>query len=144
MKPVKTFIIGSRRFFENYPDYVTKDEDELCVMDNFPLPGNVLNLKKDGKDVFFYRDMDKEGFIRDTIDSKVPMRVGKFLIPEFCESIGFTVDDFARLDGLFNQLDSKHLYERLIRDAYIENGGFFLTDGQRDAAYREYRRSRGL
>lgn len=143
MKPIKQFIIGSKYFFDTYSDYITKDIDELCIMDTFsPKETNVLNMKIKGKDVFFYRNMDKNGFIKDTIESNVPMRVGKFLIPEFCEFIGFTVDDLKTFDAIFNKMDDKHKYEKIIYESYLENNDFTLTDEQRLKAYNEYKKRR--
>ena len=135
--------MGSSYFFKDFEDYKQKDADELCIMDRFPFPNtNVLNLKKDGKDVFFFRDMDKDGFINDTISSKVPMRVGKFLVREFAEHLGMTTDDLNRLDPLFQNLDDKHSYERIIYESYLKNGDFFLTDDQLREAYGEYKKKR--
>ena len=143
MKPILTYKIGSSYFFKNYEDYIEKDQDELCIMDRFPFPGtNVLNMKKDGKDVFFYRDMDKGEFIMDALKSGVPMRAGKFLVKEFAEHLGMDTEDLRRLDSLFSSMDDKHTYERLIYEAYVKNGGFWLTDEQRDEAYEEYKRKR--
>lgn len=144
MKPIKQFIIGSTYFFNIYSDYQCKDIDELCIMDSFPLKikTNVLNMKKNNKDVFFYRNMDKDGFINDTLESNVSMRVGKFLIPEFCEFIGFTIDDLKTFNDIFNKIDDKHKYEKLIYDSYVQNGDFVLTDEQRLKAYEEYKKAR--
>ena len=143
MKPILTFKIGSSYFFDKFEDYKVKDCDELCIMDHFSFPGtNVLNMKKDEKDVFFYRDMDKEGFIRDTIESNVPMRVGKFLNPEFSEHLGMKTEDLKRLEPVFRRLDDKHSYEMVIFEAYVSNGNFRLTDEQLADAYAEYKRKR--
>lgn len=143
MKPIVEFKIGSSVFFSDYEDYTAKDNDKLCIMDNFPIKDtNVLNLKQNGDDVFFYKNMSKDEFIKDTIDSKVPMRVGKFLSPEFCKYIGFEISDYAKLNEVFNNLDDRHQYEKIIRDAYIENNSFTLTDEQRLKAYEEYKGKR--
>lgn len=144
MKEKIKFKMGSSYFFSSFEDYIVKDTDILCIMDGYSdaIKSNVLNMKLNGEDVFFYRDLDKSGFIKDTIESKVPMRVGKFLIPEFCKYIGFTIDDYELLKDVFDSLDEKHSYENLIRDAYIENGDFILTDEQRKRAYEEYKEKR--
>lgn len=139
----KTIKIGSRVFFECMTDYVPKDEDFMAIQDVWlPRMRHVLNLRKDGKDIFFWSPLSKEEFIKDTIDSNVPMRVGKFLVPEFCEYISFEISDYDKLKSMFDNLDEKHRYEIIIRDSYIENGGFFLTDEQRLRAYDEYKRER--
>lgn len=142
MKPIKTFTIGSRVFFSGMKDYSPKDIDELNIMDEFNLKGNVLNAQINGKDVFFFRNMDKEGFIQDALESNVPMRVGKFLVPEFAEHLGLTIDDLRRLAPLFDSIDEKHEYERVIYESYLENKGFNLTDSQREKAYKVYKEKR--
>ena len=47
-----------------------------------------------------------------------------------------------RTKYIFENMDSKHTYEKIIADAYIENNDFFLTDEQRDLAYAEYKKTR--
>lgn len=145
MKPIAAYEIGSSYFFKGYEDYHQKDNDELCIMDSFPgfiKNTNVLNMKKDGNDVFFYRDMEKEEFLEETLESGVPMKVGKFLIPEFSEHLGVTIEDLKILESLFDSLDEKHSYEKIIYNAYLENGGFWLTKEQLDIAYSDYKKKR--
>ena len=145
MKPIVTFNIGSTIFFDDIDGFSSKDTDKLCIMDTFNINGtNVLNMRLNGEDVFFYRNMTKEEFIEDTINSKVPMRVGKFLAPEFCKYIGFEISDYERLSDMFKELDEKHKYEIIIRDAYIENGSFTMTNEQKLKAYEEYKREREM
>jgi hypothetical protein len=145
MRVIKEFRIGSGVFFDNYLDYVFHDTDKLCIMDSFPIKKtNVLNLKTGLEDIFFYKNMDKSGFIEDTLKSKQPLRVGKFLVPAFVNHIGLDIKDLFKLSYLFNQLDDNHQYEKIIYDAYIENNGFFLTKKQRDKAYKKYKEERGL
>lgn len=143
MKSILKFNMGSSVFFKDINGYIQKDYDELHIVDElFTDKTNVLNLKKDGKDIFFFRNLDKEGFIKDTLESKVSMRVGKFLIPDFCNYIGFTIEDYERLKPCFEQLDDKHKYEKLIRDAYIANNAFVITEKQLLEAYQEYKKYR--
>lgn len=142
MKPIKQFQMGSSYFFSEYEDYVQKDYDDLCIMDKFIFPGNVMNMKLKGKDVFFFRNMDKQGFINDVLDSKVYMKAGKFLIPEFNEYIGFTIEDLKSILYVFDQMDEKHSYEKIIAEAYIENDKFILKKRQRNKAYKEYKKTR--
>lgn len=144
MKPIVQFKMGSSYFFERYDDYIKKDADEICIVDKM-LKGtdsNVLNMKIKSTDVFFYRNMSKEEFIHDALSSNVPMRVGKFLIPEFNEFIGFKIDDLYMLSHLFHELDKKHEYERFIFESYIMNGDFTLTDEQCMEAYEAYKSER--
>jgi hypothetical protein len=129
-------------FFSGMDGYNPKDKDEIALLDEFTLKGNVLNIKLDGKDIFFFRNMDKEGFIQDALNSGVPMRVGKFLVPEFASHLGLNMADLERLKPLIDTIDEKHEYERVIYDSYLENGGFFLTDSQREKAYKVYKSKR--
>lgn len=134
--------MGSSYFFQTYEDFQIKDYDDLCIMDKFIFPGNVMNMKLKDKDVFMFRNMPKKGFIDDVIESKVYMKLGKFLIPEFNEYIGFTINDLILLRPLFDELDERHSYEKIIADAYIENNEFKLTPEQRLEAYNEYKKKK--
>lgn len=140
ISPIKEIPIGSRVFFEKMPGYVVKDEDEICIMDNW-IPGcktNSLNMKAGKKDVFFYKNLTKEEFIQDALDSGLPMRAGKFLVPEFVDYIVATIDDIKRLGVLFDTIDDRHRYELCIYESYLENVSFTLTDQQRKDAYDVY------
>ena len=39
------------------------------------------------------------------------MMIGKFLVPEFCNEIGMTLEDLFKLKPLCEKLDDKHKYE---------------------------------
>lgn len=143
MKSIKKIIIGSKVFFDCYDDYTSKDIDEIHIMDSFKLKGtNVVNLKDKDKDIFFFRNMTKEEFIKDTLESNVPMRAGKFLVPEFVSYINLTIQDLKQFENLFSIIDEKHMYEKIIYDSYIENNDFYLTNFQRDKAYSIYKKTR--
>lgn len=143
MRPKIKFNIGSNVFFKDYDDYVIKDYDMLCIMDNWLLETtNVINSKKDKNDIFYFKDMTLEEFIEDTLTCKTPLRVGKFLIPEFVEYIHMTIKDLQKLEQRFDELDDKHKYEKVIYDSYIKNNSFTLTDEQRQRAYAEYKKYR--
>ena len=140
---MKTIKIGSQVFFKNMPNYVSKDVDEMAIQDKWlPRGINVLNFKKDKKDVFLWSPLTKEQFIEDTLKCKVPMRVGKFIVPEFCEYIGFEIKDYDKLLPIFNKLDDKHKYEKIIMESYIENNSFTLTEDQLNKAYEIYKQAR--
>ena len=144
MKPIKQFQMGSSYFFNKYDGYKQKDYDDLCIMDTFIFPGRVMNMKLEGRDVFMFRNMDKQGFIDDVLETKVYMKAGKFLIPEFNEYIGFTIEDLKSILYFFDEIDERHTYEKIIAESYIENNGFFLTDEQRDKAYNEYKKKKDI
>ena len=138
--------MGSSYFFDIYDDYKLKDNDELHIVDEFIFPNKVcMNMKLfDGNDIFIFKNTDKQEYINDVYESGVNMKVGKFLIPEFNKYINFTIDDLKSLQPIFDNMDEKHTYERVIFESYLKNGDFFLTDEQRMEAYKEYKRSRGL
>lgn len=142
MRAVAKFRAGSSVFFEGYQDYSPGDIDEIQIMDDLPAGDNVFHIFNGKMDYLLIREMDKEGYIRDVLQSGVPMRAGKFLIPGFARYIGMTIYDLKRLEPIFNQMDQKHTYERIIYASYLDNNGFYLTDGQRQRAYEEYKRTR--
>lgn len=68
MIALKKFIIGSKAFFDNFPDYDSHDVDELWIVDKLPSENlTSLNLRKDKNDVFFFKNMDKSQFIEITL-----------------------------------------------------------------------------
>ena len=143
MKPIKTITIGSNAFFKSFSDFSPKDVDELNIMDTFPLMGNSIQFRGlHGKDVFFFKNMSKEEFITDTLNSKLPMVVGKFLVPEFAEYIGLTINDLKKLETVFNRIDDLHKYEICIYNYYVKNNGFYLTQEQLETVFNEYKKER--
>lgn len=143
MRVLKSFIIGSFAFFKNFSDYKSKDLDELCIMDEFIFKNtNIMNMKikNTNKDIFLCRNMSKSEFLMDTITCDTPMRVGKFLVPDFINYINLTIDDLKSLESIFNKLDDKHKYEKIIFDAYIENNDFILTEQQLNKAFEVYKK----
>lgn len=138
----KEFVIGSNYFFSTYPDYIIKDEDRLIVEDDPIFYKNHMNIKGQGKDYFYFKNKSKEEWIEECLNTKLPMVIGKFLIPEFAEFINLTIDDLSRLQPVVDRLDAKHLYEKSIYDFYIENNSFVLTREALDSAYDIYKKYR--
>lgn len=137
-------LMGSKYFFSCYPDFESKDTDEIEIVDN---AGFKYCRHINGKNRCLFqlrRCASKEEYIDWSCKSTVGMLIGKFLVPEFCAEIGFTVEDLPKVATLLDKLDYKHQYERIIYNSYIENGSFTLTDEQRDRAYKSYRQSRGI
>jgi hypothetical protein len=89
--------------------------------------------------VFLCQKRPKDVKIKETLESNVPMRAGKFLVPEYNKYLGLAIDDLKRLNPLFDAMGDKHSYEKIIYDAYIKNNDFILTDKQRQEAYEEYK-----
>lgn len=138
----KEFRIGSHVFFGRYEDFKSKDIDLLNLVDKPLFQNNIMNMKIGEKDIFFMFFKDKYGAINDAIKNNIPMACGKFLVPEFAQYIGLTIEDLKLLDPLFQALDEKHEYEKIIYESYISNGSFSLTDEQRLQAYDQYKKSR--
>ena len=143
MKEVCRFKMGSSYFFSSLPGYTVKDEDELILMSEWiPEDINVMHLMDGKRDLILMKEMTKKEYIQDAINSGVPMRAGKFLIPEFAIYIGLTLKELETLRPMFDQMDDKHRYEKVIFEAYIANGGWWLTGEQLNNAYTEYLRAR--
>ena len=112
MKILKKIKCGSSIFFSKFDDYKLKDTDWLVFVDK--LPGNQLMWRvkiKDDDLMMFKIGTSKQQHIDMVFDTKVPMKIGKFLVPEFNEYIGFTVDELNQFSALIEQLDDKHKYE---------------------------------
>ena len=137
-----SILIGSKYFFSGYRDFVSKDTDIIQLLDTVQF-AQMRQITGNHKCLFqMKRHKTKDEYIEWALKSKIGMVVGKFLVPEFCTEIGFTVDDLPKLQVLIDRLDAKHKYEEIIYNSYLENGSFTLTNEQRDRAYKSYKESR--
>lgn len=138
------YRVGSRAFFEGLPGFEPKDTDEVEFEEEPRLYKNVLQFrKKDGtRCLFKWRKMTADEYVKYALESKLPMEIGKFLVPEIGEYLGFTIEHLKRLKPVVERLDPKHAYEKVIYDSYIENDAFYLTDEQRREAFLEYKNGR--
>lgn len=143
-EPKLRFKVGSRAFFDGMPGFSPSDTDIVEFEDEPKLYKNVMQFRANGKNkcVFKWRRMPPDEFVEYTLNSKLPMEIGKFLVPDVAGYVGITIDHLKRLAPVVDRLDEKHRYEKVIYDAYIENGSFYLTDEQRNKAYHEYARTR--
>ena len=138
------FKVGSQAFFFMYPDFYPKDTDIVEFEENPKLYKNFMQFRKmDGtKCLFKWRLMTADEFVEYTLHTRLPMELGKFLVPEVVEYLGFTIEHLKLLAPIAEKLDDKHSYEKIIYDSYIENNEFYLTAEQRDRAYEEYKLKR--
>lgn len=137
-------LIGSAYFFSCYDDFTSKDIDELQIIETSEF-NQMRQLTGRGRCLFqLKKHRSKQEYIDWALRAELGMVVGKFLVPEFCEEIGFTIEDLPQLRVLIDKLDDRHKYEEIIYNSYLTNGSFVLTDGQRGAAYESYKKSRGL
>ena len=134
-------LMGSKFFFNRYPDYTSHDVDTVEIVETDEFKEKRV-IRGQGKDMFFLKKKPKEELIADALKSELSMVVGKFLIPGFNKEIGFTIEDLPKLKPLIGKLDDKHKYEEIIYNSYLENGDFILTDEQRLKAYQSYKDSR--
>jgi hypothetical protein len=143
MDDLKRIEVGSKAFFSSFDDFKPKDGDVMIIMDNPPRGKTYQVIRMRNTDYFIYKKMSKNDFIHFCITMKQqPMRAGMFLVPEFVEAMGVTIDDLVLLQNVFYHIDDKHSYEKLIYDYYIKNNGFYLTEEQLKAAYDEYKSKR--
>lgn len=140
---MEKILIGSKYFFSCYNDFVANDVDEIQIIDTNEFK-QIKQITGQGKCLFLMkRHSSKTEYIDWALKSSIGMVIGKFLIPEFCKQIGFTIKDLPKLQPLIEKLDKKHKYEKIIFDSYLENNSFVLTANQREKAYKEYKKSRG-
>lgn len=139
---MKKILIGSQYFFSRYADFKGSDVDEIQLVETNEFK-QMRQLTGKGKCLFqMKRHKNKQDYIDWAVKSNLGMVVGKFLVPEFCEEIGLTIDDLPKLEVLIDRLDDKHKYEEIIYNSYLQNGSFSLTDDQRRNAYISYKESR--
>jgi hypothetical protein len=134
--------MGSTYFFSSYSDFKSADVDKIDIIETTEFKEKRV-IRGQGKDYFYLKKKPKDELIKDALNSELAMVVGKFLIPEFNEKIGFTIEDLPKIQPLIDRLDDKHMYEKIIYESYLENKEFILTQKQRDAAYASYKESRG-
>lgn len=135
-------IVGSNAFFKDIDGFVSKDTDILELVD-IPIGFKIVRqIKFPNKCVFQWKRMNPQEFIDATLKHNVPMAIGKFLIPEFCEEIGFTIEHLKQLKPLVEKLDEKHKYEEVIFNSYIKNGSFVLESEQLMESYELYKQTR--
>lgn len=136
-------LIGSQYFFSCYDDFKSKDVDEIQIIETTEF-AQMRQLTGQSKCLFQMKNHNsKEDYINWAVQSGIGMVIGKFLVPEFCAEIGFTIEDLPKIKILLERLDDKHKYEEIIYNSYLENGSFTLTPEQRDRAYRSYKKYRG-
>ena len=135
-------LMGSNYFFRTYKDFKSHDVDYIDIVDTNEFKEKRI-IRGQGKDYFYLKKKSKDDLIADALKSTdLPMVVGKFLIPEFNNKIGFRISDLPKVKPLIDILDKKHEYEKLIYEFYLQNKGFFLTREQRDLAYASYKETR--
>ena len=143
MEILKQIKIGSSAFFDTQEGFSSKDTDWVCLVDSHVGFGKSVRVMLGNDDVIMYhRDTKKEDFMNDVLQGDNPIKVGKFLVPEFIEYFGVTIEDLKTMKDVVEQLDDKHCYEKIIYDSYINQGNFELKEDILNKAYKEYLRYR--
>lgn len=144
----KTFLVGSTYFFNTIKDFKSKDIDKLIIEDYSEEYNVKMQITGKDKCIFRWKKETPMYYVHLALrdlkrqNNNNAMEVGKFLIPEVCEYLGFKIKHLRQLAPIFEKLDDKHKYEKIIFDSYVENKGFFLTDEQLQRAYEEYKKYR--
>lgn len=134
-------LVGSAAFFGDMEGFSPKDRDYVLLVDE-PSGFSYVRQTHSSYCLFEWRRMTPQGFVDYALLNGPAMQLGKFLVPEFAEAIGLTMDDLRKLRPLAESLDAKHGYERVIYDSYMANGRMELTAEQLSSAYGEYRKER--
>jgi hypothetical protein len=86
-------LIGSRYFFSCYNDFHSKDIDELELIDTAEFK-QIRQFTGNGRCLFqLKKHGSKSEYINWALHCGLGMAIGKFLVPEFCEQIGFEIND---------------------------------------------------
>lgn len=136
------FTVGSNAFFSQYEDFTPNDNDVLMLVDEPKDFETQQQIRFKGNCIFKWKRMSAEDFIKYHKNMNLGMTIGKFLVPDFANEIGLTIQQLKELEGLSNLLDERHSYEKVIFDSYIENNSFTLSEEQRLRAYNKYKAQR--
>lgn len=141
----RKILVGSSAFFNEIEGFQPKDRDYVILVSN-PVGFRYARQTSfpDKYCLFEWKKMSVDEFIKYTLETKLSMTAGKFLIPEFNKQIGFTIEHLKKLGPVFERLDDRHQYEKIIYDAYVENNCFELTEEQRLKAYKKYKEERQI
>lgn len=136
----KKFTIGSRAFFGGMPDFQSKDTDVLIWTDEPKGYEHYKQTSMSGQCTMEWAKKEKAEFISFALREKAcGLEFGKFLVTDFANELGMTIADLTILYEHFKErIDEKHKYQHEIYKFYVENNGFYLTDKQRDKAYKVY------
>ena len=147
-------LVGSDYFFHNCEGYIPHDYDYIILIDKANSSYKPSFDSKDTLHIYsshtkcdktFYYRYEKQDFIDDIVNGIVSKYfLNKFLVPEVNEAIGFEFSELHALNYLFDELDDKHKYLKIIYDSYIENDEYYLSDSQRELAFNEYKKYKDI
>lgn len=139
---IKRFITGSRTFFEGMEGFMPHDADYLEIDPDLQVAGTQYKPSP-GVDVYRWK-FSTFGEFYDffKIHRHPNMRLCLFLSRDVARFLGMDFEDLKKVAFLKEGMDKRHMYLVSIYDFYMENGGWFLTERQRDEAYEIYKRER--
>lgn len=135
-------LTGSQVWFQNIPDFYPSDIDYIRLIDNPQGFQYVRQTHRNSQCIFEWKRMTPQEYIDYALQRGPAMQIGKFLTPEFVNEINFTIEHLKQLQPLVDRLDTRHQYQKIIYDSYIQNNDFVLTDEQLYKAYESYKQSR--
>ncbi len=140
----KKFTIGSRAFFTGMPNFQSKDTDVLIWTDEPKGYEHYKQTSMGGRCTMEWAKKEKAEFLSFALRERAcGLEFGKFLVTEFASELGLTIANLTMLYEHFKErIDEKHKYQHEIYKAYVENNGFYLTDKQREKAYKVYKKER--
>lgn len=138
---MERILIGSRAFFGGYDDFCNDYNRYLEMVDNIKSPLREEMLLRGVYTVKYKKESGKK-LISKSLETGDPVSIAKFLVPEVAKAIKVKVSDLQPLECLLPKLDKKHQYIATLYQAVKENGGFDITQEQRDAAYEVYKAAR--
>ena len=138
---MRQFLIGSKAFFTGFEDFRPVDTDILIIDDNPDFVQTKSYMDGDMHYVY-WAEMSKEQMMEEHKHIYNGRYIQKFLVPEFVEYLGFTIEDLKSLGFLLDRLDDKHTYCRTVYNYYIENNSFTRTQEQLTQAYEVYKMDR--
>lgn len=140
----KRIIIGSRAFFDGMPDFQSKDTDVLLWTDEPKGYKHYKQTSMSGRCTMEWAKKPKDEFLSFALRERAcGLEFGKFLVAEFASELGLTISNLTMLYEHFKgRIDEKHKYQHEVYKAYVENNGIYLTDKQREQAYKVYKAER--
>ena len=117
----RKILVGSSVFFNEIEGFQPKDRDYVILVEK-PVGYDFVRQTSSGKECLFeWRRMLPAQFVEYSLHRGPAMQIGKFLVPEFVQEIGFTIEHLKKLKPLAEKLKgdtTDRLFEALLRERY--------------------------
>lgn len=150
-KIIKTFIVGSRYFFNDLN--IDRDVDLIVILKD-DTSSKDMKIIKDylfkqfkkykKKDITYLFEKISFNDILNSVESLPNINLVKIctcLVPELAEYLDIKIEDLSKIKKYIFQLaekNNKWKYYEVIYNSYIENNSFTLTEEQRKKAEQVY------